>query len=184
MALSSKLETINIRVDVGNGFVSGDWEYKFTINSMVSDIGQVNFNSPFDEAIDGTLRHNFRGFRSNLELNWEKLLSSTAQKRVYTSSWPASFSPSTVGAFLTDLVDALVTNGDGHVEISFDGTFDTIYNISTPNLSAADHFRFVLDSSTFRTVYTNQIGRSSANLKFVGKQILTGIPAALEAPSV
>ena len=183
MALSSKLETINIRVDVGDGFVSGDWEYKFTINSMVSDIGQVNYGSAFDEAVDGTLRHNFRGFRLNLELNWEKLLSSTAQKRTYTSSW-GSFSSSTVSAFLTDLVDALVTDGDGHVEVSFDGTFDAIYNISTPNLSAADHFRFVLDSSTFRTVYTNQIGRSSANLKFVGKQILTGIPAALEAPSV
>ena len=183
MALSSKLSTINIRVDVGDGFVSGDWEYKFTINSMVSDIGQVNYGSAFDEAVDGTLRHNFRGFRLNLELNWEKLLSSTAQKRTYTSSW-GSFSSSTVSAFLTDLVDALVTDGDGHVEVSFDGTFDAIYNISTPNLSAADHFRFVLDSSTFRTVYTNQIGRSSANLKFVGKQILTGIPAALEAPSV
>lgn len=183
MALSSKLETINIRVDHATP-ASGDWEYKFTINNMVSDIGQVNFNSPFDEAIDGSLRHNFRGFRLNLELNWEKLLSSTAEKRTYTSSWPASFSSSTVSAFLTDLVDALVTNGDGHVEVSFDGTFDTIYNISTPNLSSADHFRFVLDSSTFRTVYTNQIGRSSANLKFVGKQILTGIPAALEAPSV
>ena len=182
MALSSKLETINIRVDHATP-ASGDWEYKFTINSMVSDIGQVNFNSPFDEAIDGSLRHNFRGFRLNLELNWEKLLSSTAQKRTYTSSW-GSFSSSTVSAFLNDLVDAFVTDGDSHVEVSFDGTFDAIYNISTPNLSSADHFRFVLDSSTFRTVYTNQIGRSSANLKFVGKQILTGIPAALEAPSV
>jgi hypothetical protein len=182
MALSSKLETINIRVDHATP-ASGDWEYKFTINNMVSDIGQVNYGSSFDEAVDGTLRHNFRGFRLNLELNWEKLLSSTAEKRTYTSSW-GSFSSSTVSAFLTDLVDALVTNGDGHVEVSFDGTFDTIYNISTPNLSSADHFRFVLDSSTFRTVYTNQIGRSSANLKFVGKQILTGIPAALEAPSV
>jgi len=183
MALSSKLSTINIRVDVGDGFVSGDWEYRFTINNMVSDLGQVNYGSSFDEAIDGTLRHNFRGFRVSLDLNWEKLLSSTAEKRTYTSSW-GSFSSSTVSAFLTDLIDALVTNGDGHVEVSFDGTFDTIYNISTPNLSSADHFRFVLDSSTFRTVYTNQIGRSSANLKFVGKQILTGIPAALEAPSV
>ena len=183
MALSSKLETINIRVDHATP-ASGDWEYKFTINSMVSDIGQVNYGSAFDEAVDGTLRHNFRGFRLNLELNWEKLLSSTAEKRTYTSSWPANFSSSTVSAFLTDLVDALVTNGDSHVEVSFDGTFDAIYNISAPNLSTADHFRFVLDSSTFRTVYTNQIGRSSANLKFVGKQILTGIPAALEAPSV
>lgn len=183
MALSSKLSTINIRVDVGDGFVSGDWEYRFTINNMVSDLGQVNYGSSFDEAIDGTLRHNFRGFRVSLDLNWEKLLSSTAEKRTYTSSW-GSFSSSTVSAFLTDLVDALVTDGDGHVEVSFDGTFDAIYNISTPNLSSADHFRFVLDSSTFRTVYTNQIGRSSANLKFVGKQILTGIPAALEAPSV
>tara|TARA_Y100001972_G_scaffold120367_1_gene162796 strand:- start:1121 stop:1669 length:549 start_codon:yes stop_codon:yes gene_type:complete len=182
MALSSKLETINIRVDHATP-ASGDWEYKFTINSMVSDIGQVNFNSPFDEAIDGSLRHNLRGFRLNLELNWDKLLSSTAEKRTYTSSW-GSFSSSTVSAFLTDLIDSLVTDGDGHVEISFDGTFDAIYNISSPNLSTADHFRFVLDSSTFKTVYTNQIGRSSANLKFVGKQILTGIPAALEAPSV
>lgn len=182
MALSSKLETINIRVDHATP-ASGDWEYKFTINNMVSDIGQVNYGSAFDEAVDGTLRHNFRGFRLNLELNWEKLLSSTAQKRTYTSSW-GSFSSSTVSAFLNDLVDSFVTDGDGHVEVSFDGTFDAIYNISAPNLSTADHFRFVLDSSTFRTVYTNQIGRSSANLKFVGKQILTGIPAALEAPSV
>ena len=182
MALSKRLETINIRVDHSTS-ASGDWEYKFTINSMVSNIGQVNYGSSFDEALDGTLRQSFRGFRLGLDLNWEKLLSSTAEKRTYTSSW-GSFSSSTVSAFLTDLVDALVTNGDGHVEVSFDGTFDTIYNISTPNLSAADHFRFVLDSSTFKTVYTNQIGRSSANLKFVGKQILTGIPAALEAPSV
>ena len=182
MALSKRLETINIRVDHSTS-ASGDWEYKFTINSMVSNIGQVNYGSSFDEALDGTLRQNFRGFRLGLDLNWEKLLSSTAEKRTYTSSW-GSFSSSTVSAFLTDLVDALVTNGDGHVEVSFDGTFDTIYNISTPNLSAADHFRFVLDSSTFKTVYTNQIGRSSANLRFVGKQILAGIPAALEAPSV
>jgi len=182
MALSSKLETINIRVDHATP-ASGDWEYKFTINNMVSDIGQVNYGSSFDEAVDGTLRHNFRGFRLNLELNWEKLLSSTAQKRTYTSSW-GDFSSSTVSAFLTDLVDAFVTDSDEHIEVSFDGTFNTIYNISSPNLSTADHFRFVLDSSTFRTVYTNQIGRSSANLKFVGKQILTGIPAALEAPSV
>src|SRR5210317_2187056 len=120
MALSSKLETINIRVDHANP-ASGDWEYKFTINNMVSDIGQVNYGSSFDEAVDGTLRHNFRGFRLNLELNWEKLLSSTAEKRTYTSSWPADFSSSTVSAFLTDLVDALVTDGDGHVEVSFDG---------------------------------------------------------------
>jgi hypothetical protein len=173
MALSSKLSTINIRVDVGDGFVSGDWEYRFTINNMVSDLGQVNYGSAFDEAIDGSLRHNFRGFRMNLDLNWQKLLSSTAEKKTYTTSW---------GSFLSS--NALVTNGDGHVEISFDGTFDEIYNTGTPNLSSADHFKFVLDSATFQTVYTNQIGRSSSNIKFVGKEIIIGVPAAIEAPSV
>lgn len=183
MALSSKLSTINIRVDVGSGFVSGDWEYRFTINNMTSDLGQVNYGSAFDEAIDGTLRHNFRGFRMSLDLNWQKLLSSTAEKRTYTTSW-GSFSSSTVGSFLSDLVDALVTDGDGHVEISFDGTFDEIYDTGTPNLSSADHFKFVLDSATFQTVYTNQIGRSSSNIKFVGKEIVIGVPSAIEAPSV
>ena len=182
MALSSRLQNIHIRVDHATP-ASGDWEYKFTINSMVSDIGQVNYGSSFDEGLDGSLRHNLRGFRLNLELNWEKLLSSTDEKRTYTSSW-GDFSSSTVSAFLTDLVDAFVTDSDEHIEVSFDGTFNTIYNISSPNLSTADHFRFVLDNSTFKTVYNNQIGRGSSSLKFVGKQILTGIPAALEAPSV
>ena len=80
MALSSKITNIYIRqkdYDTAN-----DWKYEFIINSAVSELGQVNYGSAFDEAIDGTLRHNLRGFRITVNLDWNKLLDSTA-KRTY-----------------------------------------------------------------------------------------------------
>ena len=63
MALSSKLTSIKIRANQDNALNVLDWVYTLTISSMQSDIGQVNFTSAYDEALDGTLRSNLRGFR-------------------------------------------------------------------------------------------------------------------------
>tara|TARA_R100000353_G_scaffold91491_4_gene67431 strand:- start:179 stop:679 length:501 start_codon:yes stop_codon:yes gene_type:complete len=166
MALSNKITSIEIRQKDFDS--SNDWKYKFTINNMVADIGQVNFNSAFDEAIDGTLRSNLRGYRVSVSLSFEKLLSSTVQRQTQGNQ---SYASSTVSAFLGDLVSALVTTGDSHIEISLsDGT---------PNF-----FAVIPKNLRLVTAYKNQIGRGSANLDFIGRSILTTIPAYLQAPSV
>ena len=163
MALSSKITNIYIRqkdYDTAN-----DWKYEFIINSAVSELGQVNYGSAFDEAIDGSLRHNLRGFRITVNLDWGKLLSSTAKRTLFGGSQTSS----TIGALLTDLVDALVTDSDSYVEVSFDDT---------------NWIKVVPDAATYRTAYTNQIGRGSSSITLIGQEILTSIPAYLEAPSV
>lgn len=163
MALSSKITNIYIRqkdYDTAN-----DWKYEFIINSAVSELGQVNYGSAFDEAIDGSLRHNLRGFRATVNLDWSKLLDSTAKRTLFGASQTSS----TIGALLTDLVDALVTDGDSYVEVSFDDS---------------NWIKVVPDAATYRTVYTNQIGRGSSSITLIGQEILTSIPAYLEAPSV
>jgi hypothetical protein len=168
MALSSKLSSISIRKAGG-----GDWSYDITTSNFTSEIGQVNYGSAYDEAIDASLRHNLRGFRFTLDLNWAKLLSST-----FDGSGGGG---STASAFLQDLVSAF-TGGDSYVEVSFDGTFDVLFDDT--NGVSADHFKFIVDSSTITTAYTNQIGRGSANIKLIAQELATTIPAALQAPSV
>ena len=168
MALSNKITSIEIRQKDFDS--SNDWKYKFTINNMVADIGQVNFSSAFDEAIDGTLRSNLRGYRVSVSLSFQKLLSSTAQKQTQGSQ---SYTSSTVSAFLGDLVSALVTTGDSHVEMSLN------IDDQSPNF-----FAVIPENLNLVTAYTNQIGRGSANLDFIGRSILPSIPTYLQAPSV
>ena len=165
MALSSKISTIYIRKAGGAG-----WSYTITTNNFTSEIGQVNYGSAYDEAIDASLRHNLRGFRFTLDLNWVKLLSST-----FTGSG------SSASAFLQDLVSAF-TGGDSYVEVSFSGSFTTLFDDT--NGATANAFKFILDSSSITTAYTNQIGRGSANIRLIGQELATTIPAALQAPSV
>lgn len=167
MALSSKLTSIGIRQKDFNA--ANDWQFKFTINNMISEIGQVNYGSAFDEAVDGSLRHNIRGYRTRISLSFEKLLSSTAQRKLYGGA----YSNSTVSTFLTDVIDALITDQDNYIEISL--------NI---NESSPSWFSVVPENMSLVTAYTNQIGRGSANLNFVGRSIITSIPAELQAPSV
>ena len=170
MALSSKISSISIRKAGG-----GDWSYDITTSNFTSDIGQVNFGSAYDESLDASLRQNLRRFRFTLDLNWAKLLSSTFDgDATYSTSDTAS-------GFLQDLVSAF-TGGDSYVEVSFDGTFDVLFDDT--NGGSADHFKFILDSSSITTAYTNQIGRGSANIKLIAQELATTIPAALQAPSV
>jgi hypothetical protein len=157
MALSSKISTIYIRKAGGS-----DWSYTITTNNFTSEIGQVNYGSAYDEAIDASLRHNLRGFRLTVTLNWAKLLSSTFDGNV-------SADGDTASSFLNDLVSALVTDGDSYVQVSFDNS---------------NWINVVPDGATVTTAYTNQIGRGSSNITLIGQQILTSIPAYLEAPSV
>ncbi len=157
MALSSKISTIYIRKAGGAG-----WSYTITTNNFTSEIGQVNYGSAYDEAIDASLRHNLRGFRLTVTLNWAKLLSSTFDGNV-------SADGDTASSFLNDLVSALVTDGDSYIQVSFDNS---------------NWINVVPDGATVTTAYTNQIGRGSSNITLIGQQIITSIPAYLEAPSV
>lgn len=168
MALSSKITNFYIRkqdYDTGTDFL-----YRFTVSNLSSDIGQVNFNSAYDEAIDGSLRTNIRGFRVNIVLDWAKLTDATVDR---TTQGSGLYSDSSISQFLGDLVTAFVTDGDTYLDFSFNTTFDS------------DTWRRVVPaSSTLKTAYNNQIGRGSSNLEFTGQQIITSIPTELEAPSV
>ena len=157
MALSSKISTIYIREAGGSG-----WVYTITTNNFTNELGQVNYGSAFDEAIDASLRHNLRGFRLRVTLNWGKLLSSTFDGN-------GSADGNTASSFVNDLITALVTNGDAYVQVSFD-------NSNWENV--------IPDGATIKTVYTNQIGRGSADITLIGQEIVTSIPAYLEAPIV
>lgn len=153
MALSSKISSIIIRQAGGSG-----WSYTIKTNNFTSDLGQVNYGSAFDEAIDGSLRHNFRGFRLKVSLEWAKITSSTV-----------TGSGTTITAFLNSLTTSL-TGSDEHVEISLNG--------------GTNYHNVVPDNLSLKTAYTNQIGRGSSSMNFVGKGIETTIPSNLEAPTV
>jgi len=161
MALSSKISSIIIRPI---SFTSGDWSYTIVPSNFDVSIGQVNFTEAFDEALDGSLRSNIRGFRLAVTLDWQKLISST-----FTGN--ADSTQSTMGGFLTDVVSSLVTDGDSAIAISFDG--------------GSNYHNVIPSDSSFRTVYTNQIGRGQGNLTLIGQALLTSpIPTSLSYPSV
>ena len=162
----------SFRIRKQNFGTAGDCLYIFTINNLVSELGQVNYGSAFDESIDGSLRHNFRGFRLSVTLDFEKLLSSTVDRHPSGGSQ----TDSTVSAFLNDLVTSFVTDNDDHAEISFDSNY-------TSAAANEDWREVILDSASLKTAYTNQIARESASIKLIGKSIITTIPEELQSPS-
>jgi len=160
MALSRKLHTIYIRKKGGGN----NWFYAIKTNNVVSDIGQVNYGSSFDEAVDGSLRHNFRGYRLTVTLDWAKLSDSTFTGNVYSNA-------SSPAGLLNDMRSSLTSaNPDDSIEISFTGLGDWI--------------GVVPSNVTYATTYTNQVGRGSASFTLVGQQLLTSIDEYLEAPEV
>ena len=152
MALDTRIESIIIRNNGG-----GTWSYTFRPNNFDVSFRDINWNSSYDEALDASLRQNFRGFRLQVDLNWEKTHSETV-------------SGATFGDFFGDLVTSLADNKDDGVEISFNG--GTNYDL------------FVPDGLNRGTSYMNQIGRANANLTFQSQEKFTSIPAYLEAPAV
>ena len=163
--LPNKLTEFRIRKQ---GIQVGEWLYIFTVNNLVSELGQVNYGSSYDEALDGSLRQNLRGFRLSVTLDFSKLLSSTVVKHPSGGSAASS----TVRDFLNDLITSFTTDGDDHVDVSFRSTY-----------GSEDWREMILDSSSLRTVYTNQIARESASIKLIGKGIITSIPEELQSPS-
>ena len=155
MPLSSKLTQIYIRDKAPSG-----WVYRFRVKDLDFNIGQVNYGSAYDEVIDASLRSNIRGFRMSIDLPLNKLYSSLVTKNAVASTFEA---------FLGDMMQAMATDGDEYVEISFDAT---------------NYYKFVPDMSSYRVSYTNQIARASGSLKFIGQEIVTNIDAPLQAPSV
>ena len=160
-----------------------DFCYLITPKNFNVSLATLNFGNDNDEAIDGSLRSNLRGFRMTLDIPHEKLLTSTFKKTTkqttgdpFGSNLTAdfsllSFSNSDVTTFFTDIITTFKTNSDDFVEVSFDGVFQ-----QTPD----DFRKIVIDSSSFTTVFTNQIGRDSSKIKFVGQKKLTAIPDELQ----
>lgn len=165
MPLSSKLTSIKIRANQDNSNVL-DWVYTLTISSMQSDIGQVNFTSAFDEALDGTLRSNFRGFRVTISLDWAKLYDSL----ITSTGTDVTGGGDSVADLMNDIRASMIGNEDDYLEMSVDG--------------GSDYFDVIPESMSLTTAYKNQIGRGSASLKFIGRELRTTIPSYLEAPSV
>ena len=156
MALSAKLTKIYIRQK------SNSWKYSFKVKDTLLDIGQVNYGSPYDEAIDGSFRSNMRGFRMIVDLPLNKLYSSLVEQLVGGNT-------DTFESFLGDLTASMVTNSDGHIQVSFDNT--NWHNV-------------IPESSSYKVTYTNQIARASGSMKLIGLNIITSVPASLQAPSV
>ena len=160
-----------------------DFCYLITPKNFNVSLATLNFGNDNDEAIDGSLRSNLRGFRMTLDIPHEKLLTSTFKKTTkqttgdpFGSNLTAdfsllSFSNSDVTTFFTDIITTFKTNSDDFVEVSFDGVFQ-----QTPD----DFRKIIIDSSSFSTVFTNQIGRDSSSIKFVGQKKLTAIPDELQ----
>lgn len=163
--LPNKLTEFRIRKQ---DIQAGEWLYIFKVNNLVSELGQVNYGSAYDEALDGSLRQNLRGFRLSVSLDFAKLLSSTVVKHPSGGSEASS----TVRDFLNDVITSFTTDGDDHVEVSFLSTY-----------GSEEWREMILDSSSLRTAYTNQIARESASIKLIGKGIITSIPEELQSPS-
>jgi hypothetical protein len=165
MPLSNKLTSIKIRANQDNDLVL-DWVYTVTISSMQSDIGQVNFTSAFDEALNGTLRSNFRGFRVTISLDWAKLYDSL----VTSTGTDVTGGGDSVADLMNDIRASMIGNEDDYLEMSVNG--------------GSNYFDVIPESMSLTTAYKNQIGRGSASLKFIGRELQTIIPSYLEAPSV
>ena len=157
MALSNKLTEIRIRdIDV-------TWRYRFKVKDLSMDIGQVNYGAAYDEAIDGSLRTNIRGFRMTVNLPLNKLYDSLVYEEVGTST-------AQLTDFLDDMIDALVTDGEEYIEVSFDNT---------------NWHKVIPDATSYGVSYTNQIARGQGSITLIGQEILpVNIPSSLQAPSV
>ena len=163
-----------------------DFCYLITPKNFNVSLATLNFGNDNDEAIDGSLRSNLRGFRMTLDIPHEKLLTSTFKKTTKATTHPSSsisdpfdfttvlsdFSNSDVTTFFTDIITTFKTNSDDFVEVSFDGVYEG---------TTKDFRKIVIDSSSFSTIFTNQIGRDSSNIKFVGQKKLIAIPTELQA---
>ena len=157
MALSNKLTEIRIRdIDV-------TWRYRFKVKDLSMDIGQVNYGAAYDEAIDGSLRTNIRGFRMTVNLPLNKLYDSLVYEEVGTST-------AQLTDFLDDMIDALVTDGEEYIEISLDNS---------------NWHKVIPDATSYGVSYTNQIARGQGSVTLIGQEILpVNIPSSLQAPSV
>ncbi len=184
MAIATTVSQLFIKTKDYNA--DADFCYLITPTNFNVSLGVLNFGSDNDEAIDGSLRSNLRGFRISLEIPHEKLLTSTFKKTTKATTHPSSsipdpfdfntvlsdFSNSDATTFFTDIITTFKTNDDDFVEVSFDGVYEG---------TTKDFRKIVIDSSSFKTIFTNQIGRDSSSIKFVGQKKLTSIPTELQA---
>ena len=78
MAIATTISQLFIKTKDYNA--DADFCYLITPTNFNVSLAMLNFGSDNDEAIDGSLRSNLRGFRMSLEIPHEKLLTSTFKK--------------------------------------------------------------------------------------------------------
>lgn len=140
-----------------SNFTNGDentgQRYTIDIQDYNIDIDPEFYTgSAFDKALSGKLRQNLRGLRPSVELRYDRSLQSTRMRNLFN-----------------DIVTAFVTNNVDSI---------TFY----PDASKADNFEVVLDAGSYRTQYSNTIGRFTPSLTLVSLNEITSIPSYLEAP--
>ena len=112
----------------------------------------VYWNSAFDEAINGFLRTNLRGFRFESDLRWDK-----------------NTQPDIIRDLFNDIYWEIVTNGSDSINISFDGGSNEIAVIPT----SLDYLVQWKNQIGARLV---------PSLSVIGRDILTELPDYLQAP--
>lgn len=163
MALSKTITEVHIR-NKGFSSSSGDWIYTFKTQDLSSGIGQVNYGSSFDEAVNATLRSNIRGFRVSISLSFNKIHNASVSRTFYGTGNAETF-----GGFFTSVIDSMVEDGDEYIEMSLNGT---------------DYMNVIPSDLSQIVQYTRTIGRASAEIKFSERTMRTSIPSFLEAPSI
>jgi len=149
MALAKQISQIEIEG------VTTSWLYGFTTQNLEVELTQVNYGSAFDEAVDGSLRNNFRGWRASIEVSYDAFIKGTV-----------TGSGNTFEEFMDDIYTSFVTDGDDYIKVSLDGLND---------------IQMVLEDMSVLTRYRNQIGVASGSMRFIGRSIITSIPFHLQS---
>lgn len=159
MALSNQIESI--KFDQGSGTPS--WTSTLLLGNDYEIVIDPLFytGSPYDPALSGFLRQNFRGYRPRISISWER-----------------NIEASDIRTLRNNIMSSFATDND-----------DFIYFY--PDASAADKFKVVLDEGNVdRTQYSHTVGRYSSSINLISlypinsdnPDGITTIPAWLEGP--
>jgi len=124
------------------------WTYNLKTQNVDVEFEQVNYGSAFDEAVDGSLRSNLRGYRPRITVNYDAFIDGTV------SSGGTTFED-----FFEDIYEEFVDEGVDHVLVRLSGQ--------------SNSRKYVPSDFSRLTRYRNQIAVYSASLEFVGQELIT-----------
>lgn len=128
--------------------------YEINISDMDITIDPEFYTGDaYNKAISGRLRHNLRGLRTKVTINYDSSLENNLLRNL-----------------TNDIVGTLTQAGNDSI---------TFY----PDASKGDSFEVVLeDGYSLLTAYSDTIGNFEPTLEFIALEEVTSIPSYLEAP--